>query len=180
VDTVALAATIGSATIGTVTVIANVALAKIRSGQEVELAEKQHEHERELARGDRLYARRAPVYESMMKIVQPTMEHVERRNPIWSSTSDPPLPPEPSIEDQRAVQIELRTHGSKEVGDAFHDFVQKVHRFQIEASNFESIERRGQGQQVTDARMQMDAARDEARAAADNLARLISDELASF
>jgi hypothetical protein len=180
VNAVALAATIGGAAVGIVTVIANVVLAAIRRGHDVELAEKQHAHERELSRGDRLYERRAPVYESMMKVVQPVMEHVERRNPIWSSSSDPPLPPEPTIDDQRAVQIELRTHGSKAVGDAFQDWVNKVRQFQFDATAFESIERRGEGQPVTDARLQMDASRDRAREAADTLARLVSDELASF
>ena len=44
-----------------------------------------------------------------MKIVQPVMEHVEARNPIISFDPTPPLPEEPSIEEQRALQVDLRT-----------------------------------------------------------------------
>jgi hypothetical protein len=49
-----------------------------------ELAEKSHSHERDLARGDRLYARRAPAYEEMIASVHTVMEHVEATEPILS------------------------------------------------------------------------------------------------
>jgi dihydrodipicolinate synthase/N-acetylneuraminate lyase len=117
-DTVALAATISGFLLGLAGVLSNVAIAWIRRGQDVALAEKQHAHERELARGSRLYERRAPVYEAMMGVVQPVMEHVEARNRIITTSSDPPLPPEPSLEAQRDIQVQLRTHGSKEIADA--------------------------------------------------------------
>jgi hypothetical protein len=83
------------------------------------VAETTHRHERELARGARLYERRAQVYESMMRVVQPAMENVEARNPIITFSNTPPPPPEPSLDEQRELQIQLRTHGSKEIGDAF-------------------------------------------------------------
>jgi hypothetical protein len=178
VNTVALAATIGGSVVGLAGVISNVVLAKLRQGQELDLADRQHVHERELARGDRLYERRALVYEQMMGVVATTMEHVERRNPMISFSNEPPLPDEPSVDDQRAMQIKLRTHGSKAVGDAFHDWVQKVRQFQLNATAFEMV--RDQRAPFTDEREVMDDARVEAREAADKLARLLADELASF
>ena len=177
-DKVALAATISGFAVGLAGVLSNVAIAWLRRGQDLELAEKQHSHERELARGPRLYERRVPVYESMMKVVQPVMEHVEARNPIVTFSSEPPLPPEPSLDEQRSLQIVLRTHGSKEIGDAFQDWFKKVRSFQLEASTFEMI--REQGGQLTDELPRMETAREQAREAADTLARLVSDELASL
>ena len=116
-----------------------------------------------------------------MRIVQPTMEHVGARNPLVRLGPPPPLPPEPTIDDQRAVQIELRTHGSKETGDAFQDWATKVRNFLFEATHFETIcEQGGRGEELRDARGHMDTARGEANEAADNLARLVSDELAAF
>jgi hypothetical protein len=178
VDTVALVATVGGSAVALASIGGNVLIAKAQRRQAVELAQSQHLHERELARGDRLYNRRAPVYEAMMGIVQPVMEHVEARNPIITFTPSPSLPEEPSVADQRAMQIELRTHGSPEVSAAFHDFVMKVRRFQIEATTFETVH--ASTAQLSGERQRMNAARDEARAAADELERLVADELASF
>jgi hypothetical protein len=178
VNTVAILATIGGFSVGLAGVVANVVIDWRRRTQEVELAEKRQMHERELERGPRLYERRAPVYKRMMGIVQPVMEHVEGRNPMVQFGNPPPLPDEPTIEEQRAFQVELRTYGSKEVGDAFHDFVQKVRSFQVNATVFETI--RDQRAPMDDQREQMDAARERAREAADTLARLVSDELAAL
>jgi hypothetical protein len=99
VNSVALAATIGGFVVGLAGVISNVVIVWLRRGQDLELAEKQHAHERELARGDRLYERRAPVYERMMAVVQPTMEYVEARNKIVRLSVEPLLPPEPSVDE---------------------------------------------------------------------------------
>jgi hypothetical protein len=178
VNAVALAATIGGSVVGLAGVISNVVLAKLRQGQELDLADKQHVHERELARGDRLYDRRAPVYESMMKIVQPVMEHVESRNPLVQFGNPPPLPPEPTIDEQRDMQIHLRTYASEEIGDAYRGWFRKVRSFQFEADTFEQL--RAQGGPAMGTRQPMDTARAEAVEAADNLARLVRDELASF
>jgi hypothetical protein len=180
VDTVALVATLGGFAVGLAGVLSNVAIAWIKRGQDVELAEKQHAHERELARGSRLYERRAPVYERMMGVVLPVMEHVEARNPIISWSSDPPLPPEPSLDEQRDIQIQLRTHGSKEVGDSFQEWFGKVRLFSLNASTLERIRDQAESQQVVDAMEKMEAARVEAREATDTLSRLVSDELAGF
>ena len=96
-------------------------------------------------------------------------------------TVEPPLPPEPSVDEQRALQIELRTHGSVAVGDAFHDYVTKVRSFQLQASTYEIVlEQTGPSDQVAEERDKMEEARTQARAAADTLARLVAEELGSL
>jgi hypothetical protein len=178
VDTVALVATVGGSAVALASIGGNVLIAKVQRRQAVELAEGEHMHERELARGDRLYKRRAPVYQAMMGIVQPVMEHVEARNPIMTVHPSPSLPDEPPVDEQRGLQVELRTHGSPEIADAFHDFVMKVRQFQIEATTFETV--RASTAPLSGERRRMDEARDQAREAADELQRLVADELASF
>jgi hypothetical protein len=178
VDSVALAATIGGAFVGVAGIASNVALARIRSKQDLQLAERQQVHERELARGQRLYERRAPVYESMMKVVQPLMEHVEARSPMMTVGPQVQLPPEPSIDEQRALQVQPRTHGSVAIGDAFQDFFRKVREFLWRASTYETL--REQRAPFGDAGVEMETARAQARDAADTLARLVADELSSL
>ena len=172
-------ATISGFVVGFAGVISNVAIAWLRRGEEVELAEKQHAHERELTQDLRLYERRAPVYESMMAIVEPAMEHVEaRRSNSGSTNVEPPLPREPELEDQRAMQVELRTHSSQEVSDAFHDFVQKsVFAFQLAATDYEEMHSRAASSPARVRRSE--DAREQAHKAADKLQRLVADKLAS-
>jgi hypothetical protein len=177
-DTIALTATICTAVVGVAGVASNVILAMIRRDQDIALAGKQHSHERELARGDRLYERRAPVYEQLMGIVVTVMEHVEARQSMMEIGRPLDLPAEPSLDDQRAVQVRLRSHGSVEVGDAFQEWFQKVRDFQWYASTYESL--REGGGEIGNVGAEMQATREQARAAADKLARLVSEELASL
>jgi hypothetical protein len=179
VDAVALAASIGGTVVGVAGVISGIVLAQIQRGQAVALAASQHVHERELARGDRLYERRAPTYEAVIGIIQTVMEHVEARSPLARIIPAPDLPTEPSVDDQRAAQIQLRTHGTQEASDAYQDWFRKVRSFQFSATTYENILAQG-GAQLDDTRTRMEAARNQAREAADNLARLIGDELAGL
>jgi hypothetical protein len=64
VDAVALAATIGGSLVAVAGIGGNVYIARLQRRTEVKLAEDRQQHERDLARGQRLYERRAPVYES--------------------------------------------------------------------------------------------------------------------
>jgi hypothetical protein len=180
-NTLALVTTIGGFVVALAGVISNVVISWLRRGEDLELAEKQHAHERELARGTRLYERRAPLYQRMMAIVQPTMEHVEARTPIVRLSVEPPLPPEPEPDEQREMQIELRTHASHEVGQAFHDYVTKVRSFLLNATTYElTREQTGPSDEVARLHEQMETARAAAREAADTLARLVAEELAAL
>ena len=113
-----------------------------------------------------------------MGIVVTVMEHVEARQPMIQIGRPPDLPAEPSLNDQRAVQVQLRSHGSVAVGDAFQEWFRNVREFQWGASAYERV--REQGGQLGDMGTEMETAREEARAAPDKLARLVTEELASL
>jgi hypothetical protein len=178
VNAVALAATIGGAVVGVVTVTANVVLAWIRRGQEVELAEKQHAHERKLARGDRLYAKRVPVYEAMNRVVNPMLEYVEARNPMLTYNVEPDLPPEPTLDEQRELHLKLATYGSTAASHAYVDFVKKVRLFHIHATSYERTKDSPRG--LAGAGIEMENARTAVREAAEKLQDLASDEVGSL
>jgi hypothetical protein len=133
-DAVAIIATISAGIVTVVGILVNGYIARQQRLQAIELAEKAHTHERDLARGDRLYARRAPVYEEMIASVHAVMEHVEATEPVMSFGGGPELPPEPSLDDQRAMQAKLRTHGSGAVADALDEFTKHVRTFQMHVS----------------------------------------------
>jgi hypothetical protein len=100
VDTIALIATIGGFVVTLAGLGANVIIAWLGRSQAVALAEKTHAHEREVARGDRLYESRGQVYEAMMKSVHAMIEHVEATEPIIGYSGEPDLPPDPTPEQQ--------------------------------------------------------------------------------
>ena len=76
-DSVALAATIGGSVVGLAGVGATAWSSWLQGLRAAELASRQREHERELARGARLFERRAPVYEEMLRLLYRWMERVE-------------------------------------------------------------------------------------------------------
>jgi hypothetical protein len=69
-DSVALAATIGGSLVGIAGVAATAWSNWLQRDSAKDLASLQHQHERELARGARLYERRAPVYEGMLMLLK--------------------------------------------------------------------------------------------------------------
>jgi hypothetical protein len=178
VNAVAIVATIGGAVVGVAGIVGNCYIAWLGRRQALELAEKSHSHERDLARGDRLYARRAPVYEEMIASVHGLMEHVELTEPIVVYSGDPEPPPRPALEDQRAMQAKLRTHGSRAVADALDEFLKDVRTFEIQVRTFRIV--RDQQNDITDVVTKMNDARERAREAMRSIERLVSSELESL
>jgi hypothetical protein len=174
---VALAATIGGSIVALAGVAVGAWTTSVQRRQAVELAEAQHEHERKLAQGERLFERRASVYEAMIGNVHALMEHVEAREPLTSS-GEPSLPPKPSIAEQRAMQSKLRTIGSAAVADALDRLAKAARNFFVLASTVGTI--RDQGGKFEGEIEQMLKAREEARAATLDLERLVSEELSSL
>jgi hypothetical protein len=77
--------------------------------------DQQREHERELARGARLFDRRAPVYEEMLKFLNVWRDRVYATERIWESAGDPGPPEPPNFDEWRAMQARLGTYGSAAV-----------------------------------------------------------------
>jgi hypothetical protein len=71
-----------------------------------------------------------------MRVVHPLLERVEATEPTVRFGSEPELPPEPSIDEQRALQVELGTYGSLAIGDAYSNFIQKVRSFHLQRRRF--------------------------------------------
>jgi hypothetical protein len=143
-----------------------------------ELAQKQRDHERELARGDRLYDKRAPVYESVMQIVHAVKENVEATEPIMRFRGEAEPPPYPGPDEFRIVQVKLRTHGSIIVGDAFDDFGAKATSFYLQAGVVKML--RDQHGAIGDEMTKLQSAREQVRDAMRVLEGLVSEELASL
>ena len=177
----ALVATIG----GSVVALAGVGVSAwsnwLQQGTARDLASKQHEHERELARGGRLYERRAPIYEQMLKLLNVWMERVDATEPIWKYADDPGPPDPPDLEESRAMQVQLSTHGSPEVSDAYRAFGEALREFAQRVDAYRLI-RSGEDAEgnLADSASKMEEARGKVREALRTLERLVSDELAGF
>jgi hypothetical protein len=128
-DTVALAATIGGSVVALAGVGATAWSAWTQRTSARELAKEQHTHERDLARGARLFDKRASVYEAMIAYLLIWMQRIEATEPRWRR-ADEPEPPEPPGDDEwRAMQVPLRTFGSETVADAYDDLSGKMTGF---------------------------------------------------
>jgi hypothetical protein len=96
----------------------------------------QHEHERELARGARLFDRRAPVYEKMLGFLSVWRDRVNATEPVWQSAGDPGPPEPPDFEEWRAMQARLGTYGSAAVSDAFREYWKALERSMSVCMNY--------------------------------------------
>jgi hypothetical protein len=82
---------------------------------------------------------------------------VSRTHPIWGAHE--PQAEEPSVQERISVGARVATFGSSEAREALDAVAEAAMQFRAEARQFEALERRGEGQELVDARMAMDAAR---------------------
>lgn len=140
------------------------------------LAREQHEHERRLARGERLFDRRAEAYEGLLRQLQRALLTVDRTHPIVGPKPPPPDPP--TDEEWGAMLARVAVLGSEELMDAFELFVSKVNQFHIYASTYTRV--RDQGASIGDTTKQMERFRVEARQALTATEKRMREELAGF
>jgi hypothetical protein len=145
-----------------------------------ELASLQHEHERELARGARLYDRRAPVYEQTLTLLNVWMERVDLTERLWTSASDPEPPELPDPKEWRTMLAQLGAHGSPEVSGAYREFTEAIQAFYDSVNQLRMIRDGHAGGSAGDAATWMQEARGKVRVALKKLERLVSDELAGL
>jgi hypothetical protein len=81
-DSVGFAAAVGGAVVGLAGVLGNSWSSWVQRKEANDLAAKQHEHEGKLSRGDRLYERRAPVYEAVVAFAYLVMDRIENTEPL--------------------------------------------------------------------------------------------------
>ena len=127
-DAVALAATLGGSVVALAGVGATAWGIKQQRESAKELDASRQTHERLLASGARLFEKRSSVYEQMVGMLRRWREEVAGTEPsIFSLAGAPPAEP-PSPDEQRALNAELRTFGSKDVADAYDEFMKSSAR----------------------------------------------------
>jgi hypothetical protein len=191
VDTVALAATIGGSIVGVAGVLATAWSARQQRLSSIELANSQHEHERALASGARLFEKRAEVYESLLSTLLIWRDRVEL---IWRErvqhelprvrTDGEPEPPKPPSQDEwRTMSARVGTFGSLNVDTGFMQMVGAINIFFSTADGFIAARDAGHylsSEEAKSARDQVQRARDHVVARFEALERLVSDELAGL
>jgi hypothetical protein len=178
VDSVALAAAIGGSVVGLAGILATAWSSWLQRESSRELAGRQHEHERELARGARLFERRAPVYQEMLGQLYVWIAQVNATEPIIEFAGQPEPPDPPSDEEWREMEVQLRTFGSVAVADAYGLLADAMHSFFAQAGSLRTI--REQGGAVTEPWEQVHEARITVRENLRALERLVSEELAAL
>ena len=178
-DYVALAATIG----GSVVAVAGVG-ATVWSGWQQrksanELADREHAHERDLARGARLFQRRAEVYEELLGFLMTVNERVNATVPVMTFSGQPEPPEMPSREKWLAMEARVRTVRSAALADAYEEWRAAVNDFgpraiAVHEMEIENVPNRG------DARMELEAARERVTVARSAIELLVSEELATL
>jgi hypothetical protein len=179
-DSVALAATIGGSVVALAGVTATAWSASLQRRSARELAKLQHEHERELARGQRLFDRRADAYEVMIGQVQVWWERIIDTQPIFREAGAPDPPEVPTPDEWRPMYVRLRAVGSRSVVDLYDDFAQTTRNFFIHARHLQAVlNRRGR----TDEREpweEVENARKQVKEVYDRIQSAVSDELATL
>jgi hypothetical protein len=180
VDTVALAATIGGSLVGLAGVGATAWSSWLQRKSATELAVRQQEHERQLARGAHLFERRAAAYEEMLRLAYVWEERVStaeaaiRAEPPNLAAAD--LPDLPTPEEMLALLARFGTVSSEAVQVAFQGFLLRVALFRGEARRAQNVMAHGGG----DAEKELAASQETARklhTSRHELQRLVSDEL---
>jgi hypothetical protein len=179
-DPVALAATIGGTAVGLAGVAATVRSSRLQQQSAMEIASLQHEHERELARGGRLFERRAPVYEEMLKLLYVWMERIAATEPLIRYSTDPEPPDPPAQDEWRNMQVRLRTFGSVEVADTYGEVTRVITGFFNVAAVVQVEKGGGPVNQNSDSLFQLHETRAVVQETLRKLERLVSDELAAL
>lgn len=180
-DWVALAAAIGGSVVGLAGVIATAWSNWLQQVSARELSARQQEHERGLARGARLFERRAPVYEEMLRLLYPWMERVDATERMMTFAGDPEPPEPPGAEEWRGMQVRLRTIGSGEVADAYEGFADAIRSFFRLVPTMRAIREHGEdAEEAVRVHTELEEARSNVRKTLRSLERLVSDELASL
>jgi hypothetical protein len=177
VDTVALAATIGGSVVGIVGILATGWAARQQRLASIELADAQHQHERALASGARLFEKRAEVYESLLNTLLIWRERVEHELPMMRTGGEPEPPEQPSQDEWRTMSARLGTFGSPMVNLGFVEIIKAINSFFVAASVFTTAREAGERSLPFE---QVQAAREVVRSQFDALERLVSDELAGL
>jgi hypothetical protein len=130
VDAVALAATIGGSVVALAGVGATAWGARQQRESAKELEDSRHEHERQLASGERYSEKLSAIYEDMFGLTRrwrPELMADESLTRLFAGEVQ--LPEPPSIHEQNTFAEKLGLFGSTEVGKAYDEFVNSLTDF---------------------------------------------------
>ena len=94
-----------------------------------ELEASRQTHERLLANGAHLFEKRSSVYEQMVGMLRRWLEEVAATEPSIFSLASASAARVTELDEQRAMNAKLRTFGSKEVADAYDEFMRSMLEF---------------------------------------------------
>jgi hypothetical protein len=176
-----LAAAIGGPALGAIAIINSRRDAREARAQVVLLSDREHTHERDLRRVERIYEDKKAAYLAILKWVLIAIQRIQATEPIISFSGDPQPPEAPSENEWRELQVSGNAFGTQAVQDALDDFIEKSRTFHLNASTYRSVrDQGGPGTGLADAAQQMNDARQAAGEAYDLICDLIRDELANM
>jgi hypothetical protein len=140
----------------------------------------QREHERELARGARLFDRRAPVYEEMVRFLNVWQDRVEATEPIIEFAGGQATPNPPDFEEWRAMQARLGTYGSVAVAGAYRKYWEAIIAFYKRVDELRMIRNGHAEGSLADAGTRVEEARKNVWETLKTLETLVSEELAAL
>jgi hypothetical protein len=179
-DVVALVATVGGTLVGLAGIGVTAWGARQQRESAKDLAGLQHEHERDLARGARLFDRRSDVYEAMIDYVQVWWERIADTEPIFRAAGAPDPPEAPGPDEWRPMYVRLRTFGSPEVTALYEEFSQRTQDFFIQAGLLRAAMNQRGSRQEPEPWEETQDARVRVKDTFDRLQRRVSEELASL
>lgn len=140
------------------------------------LAKAQHEHERQIRRGDRLFEKRGDLYVCLLGFLDRQLLRVERTNPLMTIGA-PQDPPGPEDETESArLQAEVGVYGSAEVWKIILKLSEAVRSFFIESSSLD-IARSGQTGETRTHWENVQEARTKVRDLTDETRELVQHEI---
>ena len=176
VNDAALAAAIGGSLVGVAGVLFGWLNSRGERHNAVALARERHDHERQLARGERFFDARSAAYQHALKVLYVAQERIDRTYPIVGPRPEPPEAP--SEEEWSDMFVKLAVFGSEKLMQAFEAYSDKSNEFYAYASTYAAI--REQKGQLGDTVEQMNRCREEAREALLAIERRIREELAGL
>ncbi len=131
-----------------------------------------------MARGARLFERRAAAYEAMLLFIQVVWERILDTEPWFRRANAPDPPPPPTGDEWRPMYVRMRTVGSQSVARLYQEFASAAQAFFAVAELMQAARR--QPGQIEEPWRELQAAREKVQAIYDELEVLVSDELASL
>jgi hypothetical protein len=194
-DAVALASVVSSGAVGVATVTASFFNARAERKTRGDEGQASRRHERETAHRARLFERQAQTYVDLMTYLGRVLERIEETHPLITyGPVDQRQRQEEEPEDRgvltteqqeeaaqllRDLEARISAYGSREVAEQVEAFIRQMRIFYLDAGTWYIMNQQASGQHLTDARLRMDASRQQTRDTYAAIRELVRTELAA-